>query len=160
MATRYKNLLMSWRGFILLPLLAWLFLKGLKTTNPPKKMLTLNETYFHYIFPRIVEAGFQGELAKYIFSQAAFETGNFTSDIFRENNNLFGMKLPVIRQTTAIGVNRGHAIFKDITDSIKDFALYHKARGIAPSFSSITAYIDTFIKKIISKHRKKTTKKV
>lgn len=110
-------------------------------------MTSINETYFHYVFPRIVEAGFRGELAKYVFSQAAFETGNFTSDILRENNNLFGMKLAVIRPTLATGENRGHATFRDIQDSIKDFALYHKARALNTVFSSVSSYIDTLHKK-------------
>jgi len=53
--------------------------------------------------------GFTEEMSKLITAQAGFETGNFTSVIFKENNNLFGMKLPKVRKTTAIGENRGHA---------------------------------------------------
>ncbi len=55
---------------------------------------------------------------------AKHETGNFTSAIFNENRNLFGMKLPKIRQTKAIGENRGHAKFSDLSDSAKDQLLY------------------------------------
>jgi flagellum-specific peptidoglycan hydrolase FlgJ len=143
MAALSKSLVIGWRGLIFWLLLAWLFLTLSKTKNPPKKMISINETFFHYIFPRIVAAGFRGELAKYVFAQAAFETGNFTSDIFKENNNLFGMKLPRVRQTLATGENRGHATFNSITDSIKDFALFHKARALAPSFTSIDTYIET-----------------
>jgi hypothetical protein len=57
------------------------------------------------------------------------------------------MKLAVIRPTLATGQNRGHATFKSVSDSINDFMLYHKARALAPSFSSVTSYIDTLHKK-------------
>jgi len=147
MVARSKSLVTGSRGLIFLLLLAWLFLTLLKTKNRPKKMIFINETLFHYIFTRIVAAGFRGELAKYVFAQAAFETGNFTSDIFKENNNLFGMKLPRVRQTLATGENRGHATFKSIADSIEDFALFHKARAIAPTFTSVDAYVDALNKK-------------
>lgn len=142
-----KNSVTGSHGLIFWLLLGWLFIMLLKTKNPPKKMTSINETWFHYVFPRIVENGFRGELAKYVFAQAAFETGNFTSDIFKENNNLFGMKLPTIRATLATGTNRNHATFKTVSDSITDFALYHKARAISTAFTSIAAYVDTLNKK-------------
>lgn len=59
---------------------------------------------------------------------AYHETGGFTSPIFRENNNFFGMKRPTIRQTTAIGENRGHAVFASLEKSVEDILLYLKAR--------------------------------
>jgi hypothetical protein len=147
MAARSKNSVIGWLGFLLFPLSVWLFLKLLKTNTPPKKMTSINESWFHYIFPRIIEAGFRGELAKYVFAQAAFETGNFTSQIFKENNNLFGMKLAAIRTTLATGENRGHAKFNSIVDSIKDFALYHKARAYSTVFASLPSYINTLHQK-------------
>jgi hypothetical protein len=147
MAARSKNSLIISLGLISLPLLAWLYSTLLKSKNPPKRMTSINEGWFHYIFPRIVEAGFRGELAKYVFAQAAFETGNFTSDIFKANNNLFGMKLAKIRETLATGENKNHATFKTIADSIKDFALYHKARALNTVFSSVGSYVNTLHQK-------------
>jgi hypothetical protein len=57
------------------------------------------------------------------------------------------MKLPTIRATLATGTNRNHATFKTVSDSITDFALYHKARAISTAFTSIAAYVDTLNKK-------------
>lgn len=58
-----------------------------------------------------------------VLAQAKLETGNFTSAIFKENHNLFGMKVAEKRPTSAIGVNRGHAQYKNWKDSVIDYAL-------------------------------------
>ena len=70
--------------------------------------------------------------ADYIVRQAILETGNFTSAIFLENNNLLGMKHPRVRPTTSLGTNRGHAVYHHWTESVEDYLLwlrYYKDRG-------------------------------
>lgn len=59
-----------------------------------------------------------------VYAQAVLETGNFTSHIFKSNNNLFGMKVATIRPTTNIGEEDGHAAFKHWRHSVVDYALY------------------------------------
>jgi uncharacterized FlgJ-related protein len=59
-----------------------------------------------------------------VLAQARLETGNFTSDIFKENHNLFGMKVAGKRPTSAIGVHRGHAQYRNWKDSVVDYALF------------------------------------
>jgi hypothetical protein len=66
-------------------------------------------------FPRIV------------FAQAKLESGHFKSDIFRENHNLFGMKVARRRPTTNKGENRGHAYFDSWKESVLDYAFYQSA---------------------------------
>lgn len=61
-----------------------------------------------------------------VFAQAVLETGNFKSCIFRENNNLFGMKLAKIRETTAIGYNYGHAVYNNWQESVDDYLLWQQ----------------------------------
>lgn len=61
-----------------------------------------------------------------IYAQAKHETGNFTSPIFLESNNLFGMKQPSQRRTKALGTSRGHATFKNWFTSIYDYFLRQK----------------------------------
>lgn len=83
-----------------------------------------------------------------VYAQAILETGSFSSNIFKENNNLFGMKTPRVRPTTAIGTHRGHAKYKSWQDSVRDYALwqeYYKSKGY-----DITKY-DIFLKKFNSK---------
>ena len=41
-----------------------------------------------------------------VFAQAILETGEFTSEIFHLNRNLFGMKFPRIRKTTSLGKSK------------------------------------------------------
>ena len=64
-------------------------------------------------------------------AQAKIESNHFRSDIFKENNNLFGMKLPSQRKTTAIGKNRGHARYRSWVDSVKDYKLWQDTQGFA-----------------------------
>lgn len=74
---------------------------------------------------------------KCLFAQAVHETGNFTSEVYRENNNLFGMREPSKRQTKAIGTNKGHAIFQTHYASIVDYFLRQKYFNIPNSPDTI-----------------------
>ena len=59
-----------------------------------------------------------------VLAQARIESGTYTSNIFKENHNLFGMKKAYQRATTAIGRNRGHAQYDHWTHSVIDYALW------------------------------------
>jgi len=59
-----------------------------------------------------------------IYAQAQLETGGFTSKIFRENNNLFGMKEAKTRVNTAIGTQHNHAYYETWMESVYDYAFY------------------------------------
>tara|TARA_R110002020_G_scaffold138469_7_gene308529 strand:- start:704 stop:1324 length:621 start_codon:yes stop_codon:yes gene_type:complete len=64
-----------------------------------------------------------------VFSQTRYETGNFKSLVFRENNNLFGMKVANSRATTNKGEQHNHAIFDNWQMSVLDYALWQNAYG-------------------------------
>jgi uncharacterized FlgJ-related protein len=57
-------------------------------------------------------------------AQAKIESSDFRSAIFKENNNLFGMKQARVRINTAIGTNRSHAEYATWEDSVIDYALW------------------------------------
>lgn len=59
-----------------------------------------------------------------VMAQAKIETGHFTSRVFKENNNLFGMKLPRQRSTTAIGEQYNHANYTSWRQSVIDYKLW------------------------------------
>lgn len=61
-----------------------------------------------------------------VLAQAHLETGNFSSRIFIEGNNLFGMKKPYVRSTTAIGTHLGHARYSHWTKSVDDYLLWYE----------------------------------
>lgn len=59
-----------------------------------------------------------------VMAQARIETGHFTSKVFRENHNLFGMKLPSQRSTTATGEQHNHATYTSWRQSVIDYKLW------------------------------------
>lgn len=67
-----------------------------------------------------------------VYAQSILETGEFTSTIFKENNNLFGMKYVgdfralYRRPTTAIGSRYNHAIYTDWKKSVDDYVLWQQ----------------------------------
>lgn len=136
-----------WRGLLLFLPLVWLFMKKSKIMNPQTKMNSINETGLK-VFELLKAEGFKEGTAKFITAQAAHETGNFTSKIFKQNNNLFGMKLPKKRKTTATGEKYGHATYESIQDSVKDYSLYYKNMG----YMAIYPTIDTFIKALVKRN--------
>ncbi len=60
-------------------------------------------------------------------AQSMIETGHWKSDIFLENNNLFGMKEAKSRITTALGTNKNHAEYATWRESIYDYAFYQSS---------------------------------
>jgi len=63
------------------------------------------------------------EIAK---RQVYHETGNLTSRFCRECNNLFGMRKPRKRQTTAIGRDNGMSVYPSFVESIEDYGLWQE----------------------------------
>lgn len=59
-----------------------------------------------------------------VIAQSKIETGYYTSDIFKENHNLFGMKEAKLRPTTALGTNNAHAFYTGWRESCQDYALF------------------------------------
>lgn len=66
-----------------------------------------------------------------VLAQAKLETGDFTSDIFKYNRNLFGMKKAKVRPTTSLGTKRGHAYYKNWEASVEDYAYYQAYKGLS-----------------------------
>ena len=62
-----------------------------------------------------------------ILAQAQLESGNFTSHIFKSNNNFFVMKQARSRPTTCIKLQHGHAYYNNWKDCVIDYALYQAA---------------------------------
>lgn len=61
-----------------------------------------------------------------IRAQIILETGNLTSDILINGNNLFGMKFPLYRETTAVGIYKNHASYQSYIHSIEDYRLWQQ----------------------------------
>lgn len=74
------------------------------------------------IFKRIDELPFK--YPDIVKAQVLLETGHLKSEVYKHNNNLFGMRLPKRRITTATGSNLNHATYNSIEDSIIDRLIY------------------------------------
>lgn len=59
-----------------------------------------------------------------VYAQARLESGNFKSEIFKTNHNLFGMKVATRRPTTNKGEENGHAYYDNWKESVVDYAFY------------------------------------
>jgi hypothetical protein len=59
-----------------------------------------------------------------VLAQAKLESGHFTSKIFKENHNLFGMKEARVRINTANGTQYNHAYYSNWRESVYDYAFY------------------------------------
>ena len=59
-----------------------------------------------------------------VMAQSILETGHWTSIIFKENHNLFGMKQANVRINTASGTQNSHAYYETWMESIYDYAFY------------------------------------
>lgn len=64
------------------------------------------------------------EVRRFIACQFALESNFGTSAIADENANYCGMRVPFVRPTTCIGVNRAHAKYLSISECIVDYFLW------------------------------------
>lgn len=97
--------------------------------------LSLNDSVYVYILTNDIEH------PDIVYAQALLETGNFNSSIFKSNNNLFGMKLPKVRETTAIGENKNHAVFDSWMSSIDDYKLWQQTYASNKSRDEYFSYL-------------------
>lgn len=59
-----------------------------------------------------------------VLAQAELESSNFTSKLFKTNHNMFGMKYPKQRITTAENQKDGYAYYRDWIDCVHDYAMW------------------------------------
>lgn len=64
-----------------------------------------------------------------VLQQAKLETGNFTSYLFEECNNLFGMRVPQQRECAPglLGESYYHACYDTWEQSVLDYAIWQEA---------------------------------
>jgi hypothetical protein len=91
-------------------------------------MTTISETGY-MLYDLVTAAGFNDKYARFIVSQAAHESANFTSMVFQENNNPFGIKY--FRQKEATGEKNGYAYYENgMGQSVTDYKRIFKTFGL------------------------------
>jgi uncharacterized FlgJ-related protein len=86
-------------------------------------ILTYNTITHENLYSKILE--YNIKYPDIVFAQAVLESGHFKSVLFRNNNNLFGMKVPKVRKTMALN-KTGYSQYKTIDDSIYDYYLFQQ----------------------------------
>lgn len=106
--------------------------------SPEYKTLTIEKpTPIFYLSMEDINLWIKECRIKYpsiVRAQINLETGYLTSKIFKENKNLFGMRYPFQRETTALGELYNHAFYKDYKESVIDYKIwqslyYHKGEN-------------------------------
>jgi hypothetical protein len=121
--------------FIILILLSYMygFLEGredkiIKLTPQEKELILINVQDTSLTFNEEKLISLMNELnikfPHIVLAQAKVESGNYTSKIFRENHNLFGMKEARVRIHTAQGTQFNHAYYNTWRESVYDYAFY------------------------------------
>jgi hypothetical protein len=62
-----------------------------------------------------------------VLAQAKLESGNFTSRIFKQNHNMFGMRKARQRITSAQEEKDTYAFYRDWIDCVYDYAMYQSS---------------------------------
>ena len=85
--------------------------------------------------------GTPDDFLKILTAQSMHETGIFTSRLYIEQNNLFGMGHPVLRETTSTGDIKGFANYATLEDSVEDMFLWLKEFNIKPTYTDSKDYV-------------------
>jgi hypothetical protein len=93
-----------------------------------QKLIVLKEVN-KFSEERLVDeiAGLNFRFPHIVLAQAKLESNNFRSYLFKENNNMFGMKLASSRLTIANGEEHGYASYESWSESLMDYALYYSS---------------------------------
>ena len=100
------------------------------------------------IYDTAIKQGMPPNLARLIVAQAKFESGNFTSPVFKANNNFFGYKYvgqALASKGTAAPRSEGdfYAKYARLEDSVKELTDWIKRRVNEGVFPSNLALIKT-----------------
>ena len=98
----------------------------IETITPEERMVVINENNTEFSSDTLIHMLKQlnVKFPHIVLAQSIVETGHWTSKIFLENHNLFGMKEAYVRVHTAKGTQYGHAYYEDWEESVYDYAFY------------------------------------
>lgn len=109
-------------------LLTVLLLLGTLTIKAQEKQLQSETTIENSItkqnlYEQIINYGIK--FPDVVFAQAVLESGQFTSKLFKSANNLFGMRIPTKRESSANGQTKsGYSSYEDWVFSVYDYSLW------------------------------------
>ena len=89
-------------------------------------VININDTLNDFSEDKLIEmlVSLNVKFPHIVLAQAKLESGNYSSKIFRENHNLFGMKEARVRIHTSKGTQFNHAYYSHWRESVYDYAFY------------------------------------
>jgi len=99
----------------------------------PKDSITVNDV-------TLAVCSLPFKFKKIVVAQAILETGWFQSNNFKTNNNLYGMRVPYNRMTTADSSINGYAHYKKWEESIIDYYLMISVRNDIQKMNTESEY--------------------
>jgi hypothetical protein len=96
------------------------------------------------IYKILINAGFSDQYARFITAQGAHETDNFSSDIYKNNLNPFGMTYQ--GQKEAEGEKDGYAYYLNWGQAVQDYKRLFKSWGFV-SLDTLTSFVKLLQKK-------------
>ena len=108
-------------------LVVYLLSQNLTKAKPEKSIWILTSRYRKY--------------ANWIEAQAKHETGNYTSEVYKRANNLFGMKNANVRKQLGKEVEGdSYRHYKNVGESIRDYLLYLDHFGVPSNIGTAESY--------------------
>jgi len=102
---------------------AMLFFITSISNNSALKIIDYGEINKTTLYLKILNSGIK--FPDVVFAQALIESAHFTSEVFKCENNLFGMKQPYVRETTSMSKGKtGYASYYDWTSSVEDYGFW------------------------------------
>ncbi len=98
----------------------------IETITPEERLIVINQNEFAFSEDTLVYllTELNVKFPHIVLAQSIIETGHWSSRIFKENNNLFGMKEAYVRVHTAKGTQHNHAYYENWRESVYDYAFY------------------------------------
>ena len=89
-------------------------------------VININDTLNYFSEDKLIDmlVSLNIKFPHIVLAQAKLESGNYSSKIFKENHNLFGMKEARVRIHTSKGTQFNHAYYSHWRESVYDYAFY------------------------------------
>jgi len=95
---------------------------SLPNTDSLKTSIDTVHINYKNLYGEIVKTGIK--FPEIVWAQAILESGHFKSNVFKSNNNLFGMMVPRKRSTVALPGSSLYAKYESWKSSVYDYKLY------------------------------------
>jgi len=80
-------------------------------------------------------------LAPFIIAQAQVETGDFTSRLYKEANNLFGMRCAKVRPQKRVACFNNYAVYGTKEESVKDYLAWLDYANFPANIESVDSFV-------------------